>query len=69
MYLLVGIIGGMAFPKCPDNMLVLLGSPVFDSHTRFAAASFGFLIIGLGVPIFCILMRYNLVVGGIVNDR
>jgi hypothetical protein len=59
----------MAFEKCPDNMLVLLGSPSFSTHTRIAAGSFGFLIIGLGVPIFCILMRYNLVVGGIVEDR
>ena len=32
------------------------------------AASFGVFIIGLGIPVFCVISRYNLYVGGVCSD-
>ena len=49
--------GGMAFDVCPDNMLEVLSSEAMPTPTRLAALFFGLSIIGLGIPIFCILMR------------
>ena len=37
--------------------------------TRVAGGVFAFAIIGLGVPIFSVLMRYNLVSGGFGRRR
>lgn len=65
LYATVGILGALAFPNAPENMLSLL---MLSSHvgltTRLCATLFGVLIIGLGIPIFCVIMRYNLVSGG-----
>ena len=70
LYAAVGWLGGRAFSDVPDNMLLLLGSRgAVDSITRFLSLLFGLTIIGLGIPIFCILMRYNLVVGGVCNNE
>lgn len=69
LYAVVGWLGGMAFADAPDNMLELLESSAVGNTTRVCAAMFGVVIIGLGIPIFCVLMRYNLVVGGVCNNR
>ena len=49
-------------------MLELLTSRAVGSTVRLSALLFGVAIIGLGIPIFCILMRYNLVVGGVCGN-
>ena len=67
LYALVGLFGAAAFDACPDNMLELLGSPAVPRAAQLASLAFGVLIVGLGIPIFCILMRYNLVVGGVCS--
>ena len=69
IYAAVGWMGGLAFADIPDNMLELLASPSASGPlTRVCALLFGVAIIGLGIPIFCILMRYNLVVGGVCGN-
>jgi hypothetical protein len=49
-------------------MLEMLSSSAVGAPTRLAALLFGVAIIGLGIPVFCILMRYNLVVGGVCGN-
>ena len=43
--------------SCPDNMLELLGSPAQPSAVRLTSAAFAVIIIGLGIPVYCVLMR------------
>lgn len=38
-------------------MLTLLSSAKVHTVTRIAAALFGVLIIGCGVPVFCVMMK------------
>ena len=69
LYAAVGWLGGLAFMDIPDNMLELLASPAaVGPVTRVCSLLFGVAIIGLGIPIFCVLMRYNLVVGGVCGN-
>lgn len=64
MYVLLGIGGAIAYPNAETNLLQVLGAPVSSPVTRVCSYLFGTLVIGLGIPVFCIVMRYNLVVGG-----
>lgn len=64
MYVLLGATGAMAYPDAEANLLQVLGSPVSSPTTRVCSYLFGVLVIGLGIPVFCIVMRYNLVLGG-----
>lgn len=69
LYAAVGWLGGLAFAHIPDNMLELLAShAAVGPLTRVCALLFGVAIIGLGIPIFCVLMRYNLVLGGVCEQ-
>ena len=43
--------------SCPDNMLEMLGSPAQPSAVRLASAAFAVIIIGQGIPVYCVLMR------------
>jgi len=38
-------------------MLELLGSPAQPSAVRLTSAAFAVIIIGLGIPVYCVLMR------------
>ena len=53
----------------PDNVLAGLGRPGVDPTTRLASYLFGLLIIGFGIPVSCVLIRYNLQLGGVVPPR
>lgn len=69
MYILIGAAGAMAFPGAETNLLQVLGSRRSSGMTRICSYLFGSLVIGLGIPVFCIVMRYNLVVGGLTGSR
>merc|ERR1712008_214593 len=64
MYVLLGATGAMAYPNAEANLLQVLGAPRSSPVTRICSYLFGVLVIGMGIPVFCIVMRYNLVVGG-----
>eukprot|EP00928_Gymnodinium_smaydae_P034131 TRINITY_DN24266_c0_g2_i1.p1 TRINITY_DN24266_c0_g2~~TRINITY_DN24266_c0_g2_i1.p1 ORF type:complete len:522 (-),score=50.34 TRINITY_DN24266_c0_g2_i1:218-1783(-) len=64
MYVLMGVAGAMAYPHAETNLLQVLGARRTSLLTRVCSYIFGTLVIGLGIPVFCIVMRYNLVVGG-----
>jgi len=70
LYCLVGILGAMAFPSAPEDILSLLLSAASPGLlTRLCAVVFALVIIGLGIPVFCVMMRYNLVNGRVCSPR
>jgi hypothetical protein len=68
LYTCIGLLGALAFPSVPENMLSLMLSKQVGLPTRVCATLFGVAIIGFGIPIFCVLMRYNLVSGGLCSE-
>jgi hypothetical protein len=64
LYIVFGVIGAMAFGHSSDSVLTVLSSHHVDAFTRIVACLFGVFIIGLGVPVFCVLMTNNLRSGG-----
>ena len=64
-YCLVGWLGGVAIARASDNVLDELTSSLAPTSVRFGGGVFAFAIIGLGVPVYCVLMRYNLRAGGL----
>ena len=62
-YIVVGLLGAWCYPKAPDNILRVLVSSESNEFTRICATLFAMGIIGLGIPVFCIMMRYSLIVG------
>jgi len=69
MYIMFASVVGSHMPNLPDNILNILGSEKVDWFTRFSSGTFGLFIIGLGIPVFSVLCRYNLVVGGVCGPR
>jgi hypothetical protein len=70
MYIAMGLLGGWAYPHANENILDVLvsptelhagtESPAWHEFIRVCAMLFAIGIIGLGIPVFCIMMRYNL---------
>ena len=65
----VAVLGAMAYPDIPDDLLQALASKASDRATQIFGGLFGFFIIGFGIPVFCVLLRYNLVVDGVAGPR
>ena len=63
VYIGFGILGSMAFAAPPTDMLSMLGSKKSEPITRVCAALFGVIIIGCGVPIYCVLIKNTLYAG------
>lgn len=59
----LSVVGGLAYFKASDNVLDELTAPSSPFLSRVCGGIFAYTIIGLGIPIFCVLMRYNLVSG------
>ncbi|KAJ1453515.1 hypothetical protein M885DRAFT_443632 [Pelagophyceae sp. CCMP2097] len=69
VYIAVGWLGALSLAHPSDNLLKTLTAPESAFVTRLCGGVFAYGIIGLGIPIFCVLMRYNLVAGGICEPR
>ena len=52
-----------------EQMLSIIVSERVGLFTRLCGTIFGVVIIGFGVPIFVVIMRYNLVNGGLCSER
>lgn len=63
VYIFFGLLGAMAFSDPPSDMLSMLGSKQSSPVTRVCAALFGVIIIGCGVPIYCVLIKNTLYAG------
>lgn len=70
IYLFLGIFGAMCFPNITSgNVLELLADKRSSIWVQVSTYIFSLSTIGLGIPIFCIIMRYNLYVGKIASSR
>ncbi len=69
IYVFIGVFGALAFPHIMSgNVLELMADQGSSSTmTQISVYMFSLSTIGLGIPIFCIIMRYNLYVGNVVG--
>lgn len=65
LYIGVGIMGALAIPKVNINLLDPMVSGAFGPGIQLAASVFAFFIIGLDIPLFSVLTRYNLTHSGL----
>lgn len=65
----VGLGGALAIPSVNPNLLAPLVSGAFGTPLRIGASFFAFIIIGLDIPLFSVLTRYNLVKSGLCTER
>jgi hypothetical protein len=63
----VGAFGAYAIPQVNPNVLEPMVSGAFGNAMRIGASIFAFFIIGLDIPLFSVLTRYNLVNSGLVS--
>jgi len=63
LYILVGILGAMCMSNVSDNMLESMMSGNFGIWMQLASCIFALLIVGLGIPLFCVLARANIMEG------
>lgn len=60
LYVLIGALGAMTMPHASQNMLESMMSGTFGIIMQISASVFAFFIVGLGIPLFCVLKRMNL---------
>eukprot|EP01095_Lingulamoeba_sp_RSL-Kostka_P006062 TRINITY_DN186_c0_g1_i1.p1 TRINITY_DN186_c0_g1~~TRINITY_DN186_c0_g1_i1.p1 ORF type:complete len:498 (-),score=105.27 TRINITY_DN186_c0_g1_i1:4-1497(-) len=68
-YICFGLLGAMAYSSISTGNLLsymAVNSPPF---TTFCVYIFSLGVIGLGIPLFSIIIRYNLYVGGVFGNR
>jgi hypothetical protein len=69
LYVVIGVLGATSMPFVSQNMLESLLSGAFGTAMQLCASIFAFFIIGLGCPLFSVLMRMNLTGSGLVSRR
>jgi hypothetical protein len=69
LYVAVGLLGALSIPNVNVNALEPMTSGAFGSSLRIGASFFAFFIIGLDIPLFAVLTRYNLVNSGLCSTR
>ena len=60
LYITLGILGAMAIPQVSPNMLESFLSGTYGPTMQYNASFFALFIIGLGIPLLCVLCRLNL---------
>jgi len=60
LYIVIGILGAITMPNVSQNMLEGLMSGSVGSAMQLCASIFAFFVVGLGCPLFSILVRMNL---------
>lgn len=69
LYITFGIMAAVCFKSgVPADILTLLASKQSSELTRFCAALFGMLIMGLGVPVFCVIIKKSLISNKTCSD-
>ncbi len=64
LYILLGILGAMSIPHVSGNMLETFMSGVLGTSMQWTASIFALFIVGLGIPLLCVLCRLNLTGSG-----
>jgi hypothetical protein len=67
LYIGVGLMGALTIPKVNINLLDPMVSGAFGRGVQVAASIFAFFIIGLDIPLFSVLTRYNLTHSGLCS--
>jgi len=68
LFIAVGSLGALAIPKANVNMLEPMVSGAYGGGMQIAASLFAFFIIGLDIPLFSVLARYNLTNSGLFSE-
>jgi amino acid permease len=68
VYISVGILGALAIPQVKVNMLQPMVSGAYGNGLQWSGSLFAFFI-GLDIPLFSVLCRYNLTHSGLCNER
>ncbi|GMI06061.1 hypothetical protein TrVE_jg5700 [Triparma verrucosa] len=69
LYVVLGYFGADSIPKVPSNFLTYLSQGRLGFETGIVSDLFSFFIIGLGIPLFQVVMRNNLVNTRMVTER
>ena len=69
LYVAVGLLGALSIPNVNPNALEPMTSGAFGAPLRIGGSIFAFFIIGLDIPLFAVLTRYNLVNSGLCSTR
>lgn len=69
LYIGVGLLGALAIPNVNANMLAPMTTGAYGPYLQVGASVFAFFIIGLDIPLFSVLTRYNLVNSGLCSVR
>ena len=69
LYILVGALGALAIPHVNINMLEPMVSGAYGGGLQIMGSFFAFFIIGLDIPLFSVLTRYNLVHSGMCSNQ
>lgn len=67
LYIILGTLGAMAIPNISQNMLSTMMAGSYGNNIQIGASFFAFIIIGLGVPLFSVLLRLNLTGSGLCS--
>lgn len=65
IYIVLGTLGAIALPNISQNMLSTMMAGHYGNQIQLGAFVFAFVIIGLGIPLFCVLLRLNLIGSGV----
>jgi amino acid permease len=68
LYVSVGILGAFAIPNVKVNMLEPMVSGAYGIGLQITGSLFAFVIIGLDIPLFSVLCRYNLTHSGLCSN-
>lgn len=69
LYIGVGMLGALAISHVHINLLTPMMSGAYGEGIQVAASVFAFFIIGLDIPLFSVLTRYNLTHSGLCSVR
>jgi amino acid permease len=69
LYIFVGALGACSISHVNVNMLAPMVSGAYGEGIQIAGSVFAFFIIGLDIPLFCVLTRYNLTHSGLCTER
>jgi len=69
LYILIGVMGALSIQNVSENMLSSMITGEYGVWTQLGASIFAFLIIGLGIPLFSVIMRLNLTGSGMCSRK
>jgi hypothetical protein len=69
LYIGVGALAALTISHVNVNLLTPMVSGAYGEGVQIAASIFAFFIIGLDIPLFCVLARYNLTHSGLCSTR